>query len=147
MIKTMLVAVDGSAHAKKAVKLASEIAVKCEARLIIVNVIKSTELPESLRDFADIQSLKGPPQAVLRRAAERIIAEALTRTRGAGVSDVRTKLLKGSPAREIVDYARKKDVDMIVMGTRGLGDVEGMLLGSVSRGVGMLAECPCLTVK
>ena len=60
---------------------------------------------------------------------------------------MRTKLLKGSPAREIVDYARKKDVDMIVMGTRGLGDVEGMLLGSVSRGVGMLAECSCLTVK
>ena len=147
MIKTMLVAVDGSTHAKKAVKLASEIAVKCEARLIIVNVIKSTELPESLRDFADIQSLKGPPPAVQRRAAGRVIDEARVKARGAGVSDVRTKLLKGSPAGMIVEYARKKNVDMIVMGSRGLGDMEGMLLGSVSRGVGMLAECPCLTVK
>ncbi len=147
MIKTMLVAVDGSAHARKAVKLASEIAAKCTARLIVVNVIKTTELPESLREFADLQNLEGPPAAALRRAAERVIDEARTRARGAGVSDLRTKLLKGSPARMIVEYARKKNVDMIVMGSRGLGDVEGMLLGSVSRSVCMLADCPCLTVK
>jgi nucleotide-binding universal stress UspA family protein len=147
MIKTILVAVDGSAHAKKAVKLASEIAIKCDARLIIVNVIKSAELPESLRDFTDVKSIKGPPPAVLRRAAGKVIDEARSRARGAGVSDVRTKVLKGSPERMIVDYARKKHADMIVMGSRGLGDVEGMLLGSISRSVGLLADCPCLTVK
>ena len=147
MIKTMLVAVDGSTHSRKAVKLACEIARKCEAKLLFLSVIKTTELPESLRDFADVKSLQGPPPAVLRRAAESIVGDAASRAGNAGVSEVRRKILKGSPARMIVEYAKKKDVDMIVMGSRGLGDVQGSLQGSVSRSVSLLADRPCLTVK
>ena len=147
MIKAVLVAVDGSSHSGKAVKLACEIATKCRANLICVNVIVTAELPESLRDFADVKSLKGPPPAILRRAAEQLLADAEAKAANAGVRSVRTKVLKGAPARMIVDYARKKNVDMIVMGSRGLGHLDGSLLGSVSRSITMLAECPCLTVK
>ncbi|NQU72224.1 MAG: universal stress protein, partial [Rhodospirillales bacterium] len=47
----------------------------------------------------------------------------------------------------IIEYAEQHDIDMIVIGSRGLGDLKGMLLGSVSHKVAHLAECSCITVK
>nr|WP_312860533.1 universal stress protein [Mesorhizobium sediminum] len=46
-----------------------------------------------------------------------------------------------------MNVARDENFDLIVLGSRGLGDVEGFLLGSVSHKVTSLASCPCLTVK
>ena len=60
---------------------------------------------------------------------------------------VRTVLREGDPAAAIRDLAREEKPDIIVMGRRGLGDLAGLLLGSVSQKVLHLAECACLTVK
>ena len=56
-------------------------------------------------------------------------------------------LLRGNPAEEIVKYAQENDVDLIVMGSHGLGYVKGMLVGSVSRKICHLAHCDCYIVK
>ena len=52
----------------------------------------------------------------------------------------------GDPAGVLVDYAKAHAIDLIVMGRRGLGDLGGLLLGSVSHKVAQLASCACLTV-
>jgi nucleotide-binding universal stress UspA family protein len=53
----------------------------------------------------------------------------------------------GDPAETILRVARDRAVDMIVLGSRGLGDPEGLLLGSVSHTVAHLAACTCVTVR
>jgi nucleotide-binding universal stress UspA family protein len=53
----------------------------------------------------------------------------------------------GDPAQVIARYAREKAVDQIFMGTRGLGAVAGLLLGSVASKVIHLSEVPVLLVK
>jgi nucleotide-binding universal stress UspA family protein len=60
---------------------------------------------------------------------------------------VRTLLLEGAPASVIVQRAAQERSDLIVMGTRGLSDIKGFLLGSTSRKVASLAPCPVLVVK
>jgi nucleotide-binding universal stress UspA family protein len=60
---------------------------------------------------------------------------------------VTTKVLFGSPARAIVDYARDYQMNLIVMGTHGRGGVAHLLLGSVTERVVRTADCPVLTVR
>ena len=63
----------------------------------------------------------------------------------AGVA-ARTFVKSGQPARSIVAFAGEHDVDLIVVGSRGLGAIENYLLGSVSHKVTGLAKCPVLVV-
>jgi nucleotide-binding universal stress UspA family protein len=53
----------------------------------------------------------------------------------------------GDPARRIVEHADKNGIDMIVIGSHGLGDAAGLLMGSVSHKVTHLAKCPCVILK
>ncbi|MBO8170583.1 MAG: universal stress protein [Bacillaceae bacterium] len=55
--------------------------------------------------------------------------------------------LKGYPAREIIEYAEKNDIDLIVMGSRGLGNIKELFLGSVSHNVVQHSPKPVLIVK
>lgn len=59
----------------------------------------------------------------------------------------KTFLLEGSPAEVIVDFIKENDVDLVVMGSRGLSGVKEMFLGSVSHHVVQRATCPILIVK
>lgn len=58
-----------------------------------------------------------------------------------------TELLEGSPAEVILDLARSRDVDLIVVGSRGLGPAKGSLLGSVSSEIVQKADCPVLVAR
>jgi nucleotide-binding universal stress UspA family protein len=56
-------------------------------------------------------------------------------------------VFSGDPVEEIIQFAKNNDIDMIVIGSRGLGKIKGLLLGSVSSKVCHLAECTCVTIK
>ena len=60
---------------------------------------------------------------------------------------MRTILEDGEPATAVLPAAQDEAADLIVMGRRGLGDLAGLLLGSVSHKVSHLAACACLTVR
>ena len=64
-----------------------------------------------------------------------------------GVKSVRSVVEDGDPARCILDCATRDNADLVVLGSRGLSDLKGLLLGSVSHKVSQLAECTCMTVK
>ena len=67
---------------------------------------------------------------------------------GIGFSTAITPLVaEGDPADVILNLAASHKVDMIVLGSRGLSDFKGLLVGSVSHKVGAQADCSCITVK
>ena len=61
--------------------------------------------------------------------------------------DIVSEILEGSPANEIVEYANKKNINLIVMGTSGKSGIDKLLLGSVAEKVSKRAQCPILLVK
>jgi nucleotide-binding universal stress UspA family protein len=64
-----------------------------------------------------------------------------------GVTNIEKTVESGPVARTVVEAAKEQDVDMIVIGSRGLGNIEATLRGGVSRRVELLVECSVLTVK
>ncbi|HYX77565.1 MAG TPA: universal stress protein, partial [Gaiellaceae bacterium] len=132
----ILVATDGSASAEHAVQTAIELARACNARLVF-GYVRHAPLP-----------VLGEP--VYQRSLTREIALAEEATRlaaaaaeAAGVP-AEIEIVEGDPARRIVELGRSRDVDLIVVGSRGLGAVAGSLLGSVSRQVVHHADRPVL---
>jgi nucleotide-binding universal stress UspA family protein len=150
MIKTILVPVDGSAHANTAVDTAGEMAAKMGAKIILLNVIArpgSSRVPEELRGYAQLEHVRVTEQDLLQAAANDIVAKAEKRARAKGATKVESTTRIGDPARTIVAMAKDRDVDLITMGRRGLGGLKGLLLGSVSHKVSQLADRPCMTVS
>jgi len=177
MIKRVLVALDGSDHAWRAMDLACEMASRFEAELISVHVIPDKPISQAERRMAEVEFEPqaagdldaAPPPEVLGNAslrsqrlakqaaetqgrirwvaAKRLTSDARARAKEKGVQTVRTITRAGDPAKEILSVASEERADVIVMGRRGIGDVAELLLGSVSRKVTQRAECACLTVK
>ncbi|MFO0753020.1 MAG: universal stress protein [Thermodesulfovibrionales bacterium] len=83
---------------------------------------------------------------IVRTAQQQILSPVANLFSGVGVK-VATRVLIGTPAEEISAFAEKGGYDLIVMGSRGRGEIKGLLLGSVSDRVLHLANCSVLIVK
>ncbi len=148
MLQKILVATDGSNHARKAIEYASDIASKYNATLYLVHVVSQTEIPEDVLEYIRVERIEQPAQTVyLEKIGQGVVGAGEKEARQQGVEDVQSAVLQGDPAERIIEFAKQKNVDMIVIGSRGLGSVKGLLLGSVSSKVCHVAECTCVTVK
>lgn len=147
MLKKILVAIDGSQPSQRALDMGAQIAEKFDAVLVLIYVIRDMQLPESLRQMAEVELVQESRLTTLQKIGQTILAEAATRAKKQGAKNVRNEVRPGDPAGAILRYVAENSVDLIVMGSRGLGDVESMLLGSVSRKVSNLAKVGCLTVR
>lgn len=147
MFSKILCAVDGSQHALKAAKLASELAERFGAKLTFLTVTKELEINDEIRRFMELEHLTGEPQYVLDEYTEQVIQAAKDAARAVGVKDIATEVKTGHAARVIVNTAEQGGYDAVVIGDRGHGDLEGFLLGSVSHKVTSLAKCTVITVK
>jgi nucleotide-binding universal stress UspA family protein len=176
MFETILVPTDGSEHAGKALELATDIAEKYKARLVLLHVVPSSPLPEDVRRMARNEHMVSeapggaaalspegmiPTSTVLgteaesaaeaRRVrqfiAEEILAGAKRVAEEKGVKDISAVIEDGDPSAQILRHAGKEAADLIVMGSRGLGDLKGLLMGSVSHKVSQMSPCSCITVK
>lgn len=150
MIRKILVPVDGSEHATRAVDWASDIAAKYEVGLILLHVVTEERLaafPEDIRALKRWERLEINDWDLARSLAQHLIEAAETRARGHGVKRVEALVVEGNPAKVIVAEAVRLGADLIVMGRRGLGNLPAFVLGSVSSKVLHLADCACLTVK
>jgi len=143
----ILVALDGSDHATSALELASDIAAKYGATLHLIYAIESGELPEALHRYADSEHIEGSAPRVYDVIAERLLETACARAKEMGVTEMKPVIRNGDPAQQIVGYAKEAKIDMIVMGSKGLSDIQGLLMGSVSHKVSHLAPCTCVTVR
>ena len=142
--------VDGSEHAKRALELASDLAGRYGAGLTVMHVLTRTGSfipPSDLETYSRAENVRVTEADLVRQAAEELVDDARSRAGATGLKAVDTVIERGDPAAHIVVHAREHAIDLIVMGRRGLGDLAGLLVGSVSHKVGSLADCPCLTVK
>lgn len=149
MFKRILVAVDGSRHALRAVEIASDLAEKYDAELMLLAVYKTVRMQESTHSLVRTRTAVEPQvtDAELKRAAEEVVAEAEAIAREHDIPRIDTVVKRGQPARTITKTAEEIGADAIVLGSRGLGDVGGLLLGSISHKVSSLAKCSVITVK
>ncbi len=149
MFKAILVPVDGSEHAKRAIEYAADISAKYGSSLRLMHVMTrlgSDRVPEELREIAKMEHIEATEADVLKSVATGIMNNARDHARTHGASDIQTVIQHGNPAKMIVAYCDDNDVDLIVMGRRGLGDLAALFVGSVSHKVTHLANCPCMTV-
>ena len=105
------------------------------------------QLPPELRKMAQVENVAQREADVMRFVAQKVLGDAEARAKKKGAKDVRTSMNLGDPATQIIKYAERRHADLIVMGTRGLGKVKEMFLGSVSRKVCKLSPVSCLTVR
>jgi len=175
MIKHILVATDGSDTSIRAVTTAAAIAAKFGAAMTVVHVMLHGSRAEEASRMAEVEHLVRHASAsalpelenvpgsmtdlfrasrnneetarILSALGDRIVEDAADSARKAGVEEVSTLVEAGDYAETILKAAKTTEVDMIVLGSRGLGSLEGMLLGSVSDKVARHAACSVLTVR
>lgn len=159
-VKNILVPVDGSKHSDKAVRLAGDLAEKYGAKLTLLQVLLHGRLPDEIRKMSDKPGKPEPamavgagyvepsePVEVLEDIADKLLDKAEKDAKAEGASDVDRIKTGGIAAEEILENADKVNADLIVMGSRGLGGLKGLLAGSVSYKVQNLAKCSVITVK
>ena len=147
MFRKVAVAVDGSAHAVAAVRLAAEVAKAHGAKLVIMHVMRhlgSDRIPAGLEELEHMEHVRVSEADMLRAVADEVISAARDAATTAGVSVVETVIEDGDPASRIIAYCTDNGVDLVVLSRRGLGTFTGMLVGSVSQKVANAAPCPCL---
>ena len=150
MIKTILVPTDGSDHADKAVAFAGDIASKYGAAIILLHVLSdpgSGRMPNELRELARLEHIRITEHDIRQAGANELLHNAERQAREHGATKIQQAIEEGDPTRNILASAEAHGADLIVMGSRGLGDLQGLLLGSVSHKVGHLAKCTCITVR
>lgn len=148
--RNILVPVDGSENAVKAVEYADNLANDTGARLTLIHVMEdagSYRLSDELRELAKIEHVNITERDVRQSHADRILAEAATKVVTCKDDRLQQHISEGNPTDEIANYARENGIDLIVIASRGLSDFRGLLLGSVSHKVVQIAECPCLVVR
>lgn len=137
--KKILVAVDGSTHSDKVLETAIEYAKLLQAKVILLHCHKRfpTLLGEPLRHDAIADILLH---------AEKLIQPFSERLREAGI-DFEERLME-KPAREVIpDVAKIQNCSLIIMGSRGLTNLEGLFVGSVTTRVLHTTPCSVLVVK
>ena len=152
MINRILVATDASAASNRALKMAVQLAEQYSAELLIIHVIRDMQIPFEIKEIPELESRKfesfnNARENIMRKIAETILRAAKEKAEKAGATKVKTAIGTGDPATSILDFAKRSEIDMIVIGTRGLGKLKGTVLGSVSRKVTNNAETSCLIVR
>lgn len=144
-MKRVLVATDGSAGANRAVDYAAQQAKDYNADLLIVNVIGGF----GILDDVFLRATEGQQvwlKELLDTRSAEILTEGRRRALGIGTGTVQLASRAGRVAETVIEIARERGADVIVVGKRGAGQVAGLLLGSISQKLVSLAELPVTVV-
>jgi nucleotide-binding universal stress UspA family protein len=154
-LRRVLVVTDGSAHSRRAVQYLGKFPLPEKVDVRLIHVLPPLTAPvimepyfggrdayiplHSLEEEAQIESeQERAGQALLDRTHDLLLKKRIEST---------LVLVRGDAATEIIDYAGKEDIDLIVAGARGLSSIQGWLMGSVSRKLVHYSNCSVLIVK
>ncbi len=171
-LKTIVVATDGSDHAAKSIELASDLAARYGARLVLLHALRREATAGQLRAAVDPDQLGAKTreelemaerlvamgsgagllaaaisEAALKEIGDHILRRGEAAARARSVEELELRLVDDDPARAILATAQDEKADLVALGSRGLGEVEGLLVGSVSYKVNHAAPCTCLVVR
>ena len=147
MYKRILVGLDGSSHGLRAAETGAELAAWFGAELHLLTVTRSQEVSPEVQSFLEAENLLGEPRYVLDDETQTIVDKAKAIADQNKVQKIHTVVREGRPAGVLVDYAKNHKMDLLVVGSRGVGALEAALLGSVSQKVSQLAGCSVLIVR
>jgi nucleotide-binding universal stress UspA family protein len=137
----ILVPVDGSPASLRAVDFAIKMASRTQGTsLVLLNVQNMSAM--AIAGAA----MGGDLEETASQASARALGEAVEKSEAAGAV-FKTLVKTGQAAETIAQVAREEDIQHIVMGTRGLGSIQGLLMGSVATKVIHLAEVPITLIK
>jgi nucleotide-binding universal stress UspA family protein len=141
---TILCGTDGSESSFRAVDRAASVAKGSAAKLLLACVYR----PMSAREVQDAKDALGGESYKVSGStpAEDVLRDAADRARAVGAGDVEKIAVEGDAVDELVGLAKDRDVDLIVIGNRGLNSLAGRLLGSVPANVSHRAQCDVLIV-
>jgi len=176
--KRIVVGLDGSDHARKALEIAIEWARLHKSSLVLVHALNVAPLTPAERELAETEYgmrdlAEKPPVTAVAEAgqdprlgfppapAESLYASLRVRAEMAqslldelrqdalqqGIENVETSIRAGEPADVILAAAKDREADLIIIGSRGLSDLQGLVFGSTSHKIAHRAPCTCLTVS
>ncbi|WP_066066849.1 universal stress protein [Neobacillus soli] len=141
MFNRILVAIDGSKMSEKALKSAFNFAKERYSKIGVIHVEKNLGVTE------------GMPSATIDKIfseqsieSEDLLNQASSFAEKEGI-EIEVQFVMGEPAIQIVKKADEGNYQLIIMGSRGLGSIRGLMLGSVSQKVSQLSHCPVLIIK
>ena len=142
VLRKILIATDGSETAEKAADFGVQIAGLSGAKVYAVYVIDTT--PYYSIPLDQIWSKEVYEQ--LEQMGNEITSNVEKTAKAAGL-EAESIVLKGDPAQRIVNFAEEQNVDMIVVGSHGIGGFERLVIGSVSEKVVRHAKIPVLVFR
>lgn len=147
MFKKILVALDGSNNSLLAMERAIELQKLDEGcEMLLLCVYKHHSLFEASLSMVRPPGIQIPDQA-LAEFATNVVEHAKEHAKKFGGKKIKGFVKNGRPSKAIVEFAKSKGVDLIVMGAHGThSEIDGLLLGSVSQRVSGRAPCPTLIV-
>ena len=137
-VKTVLVPLDGSIFAEAALAPAADLAREAGAKLLLLRAAKAHTLPLADPIKAEVDVI---------HEAQEYLAAARARMTAAGVGDVEVSAWYGPPAEAIVEAARCRHADLIVMSSHGRSGVARLVLGSVAESVLRATAVPILLIR
>lgn len=140
MFEKVLLAVDGSEHALHAARTAADLARTVKSkdfRIVVAYDFIPPYLGEPNLQYA-IDARMEEAKSILQNAVKVV---------GELPCEIHTELIEGSSAQAIIGVATTRKSDVIVIGSRGLGTLAGLLLGSTGQKVVAHAPCPVLIVR
>ncbi len=142
IFQKIVVAVDGSPHAERAIEVAVDLAKHYHAALSIVTVIPAPVVVTATEPWV-------PPQLPDAEAKyyHDILEKAKKKAEDLGAPAKKTDILEGHVVEELLTYIEKEVPDLLVIGSRGLSTARRLLLGSVSDALVHHVKCPTIVVK
>jgi len=142
-VKKILFPVDFTMNMEKVLPIVKDMVKAFDAKLYVIHVIRSAE------EFVGFEmgtawyaALEKDLMDGAEKSMKRLVAEHLE-----DLDSVETQIAVGDVVDEILEYVKKQDIDLIVIGTHGRKGLEKVMFGSVAEGIIKEAPCPVLTVN
>ena len=150
-IRRILVPIDGSKFARKALFEAIKVAKKFNSKVFVITVVDTSEYPPGMllallkKDKRLEESINQFMNSVKTQARKELFADvSICKSKGV---EANYEIITGKPVEMILKFARGRKIDLIVMGSQGLRGMASIkVLGSVSRKVSELAPCPVMLI-
>ncbi|OIP61291.1 MAG: universal stress protein [Nitrospirae bacterium CG_4_9_14_3_um_filter_53_35] len=141
MFKKILIAFDGSPQSYKAFEFALNMSKLCPVAAPEITVLSVAQPPEPA-DIVEVDAIIDSATQHYEGLFEKLREKAKERN-----LEIKTEVVVGHPADQIVRYAKEKNCDMVIVGQRGKSKIKSWLLGSVSKRVSTYSPCTVMIVK